>query len=255
MKCHRQCACRQPIENGYGYQMSKTEQPINLRIIIVIVIVGLFTGCASVFQDFDDNMSRKRFKKDFEALETAIDAYDKGDFETALGRFKEIKASSANERVSRRAWLGEICCCLMLADTPAAFTAAVGIWHDYTAATTDEDKIWSQALLDPLIVRQAPQPVPVPTVVEVPSPAVQPSANTQVPAVIQKQAVEPRDVQGPSQAEIEELQKKAKRADKLQLEMAKILSENRSLKEKIKALEAIDQNIQKKKTEMSTSGE
>ena len=234
--------------------MNRKRKPICLRTIIALVIVGLLAGCASVFQDFDDRMNRKRFKKDFEALETAHDAYDQGDFATALIRFKEIKASSMNEKVGRRAWLGEICCYLMLAETPAEFTAAVGMWHDYTHATTDEDTIWSQALLDPLIVRQAPRPVP--TVVEVPAPAVQPPIKkSQEPATIQKPAVEHPETQASLQAEIEELRKKAQRADKLQLEIAKILAENRSLKEKIKALEAIDQNIQKKKTEISTSGE
>jgi len=233
--------------------MTSIIKPIGLLIVTAIVIVGLVAGCASVFQDFDDNMSRKRFKKDFEALETALDAYDQGNFKKALGLFKEIRAASINEKIDRRAWLGEICCCLMLAETPSEFTAAVGMWHDFQETATDEDAVWSQALLDPLIVRQTPRPVQ--TVIEAPSPAVPPAITAPAPETIQKQAVEFRDARVPSQAEIEALEKKASRADKLQLKMAKILAENRSLKEKIKALEAIDQNIQKKKTEMSTSGE
>ena len=233
--------------------MTTTNKPIGLLIITAIVIVGLLTGCASVFQDFDDKMNRKRFKKDFEALDAALDAYDQGSFKKALGLYKEIRVASTNETIGRRAWLGEICCRLMLADTPSEFTAAVGMWHDFQESTNDEDAIWNQALLDPLIVRQIPQPEP--TIIEVPSPAVPPASTVPEQKPVQKQAVEPQETQTPSQAEMEALKKKANRADKLQLEIAKILSENRSLKEKIKALEAIDQNIQKKKTEISTSAE
>ena len=233
--------------------MTVTAKPIGLRLIIAVVVVGLFTGCASVFQDLDDRLSRKRFKKDYQALNKALEAYDQGHFEEARGQFKAIKAASENQKVVHRAWLGEISCCLMLADTPAEFTAAVGMWHEFTDTATDQDAVWRHALIDPLIVRQAPQAVP--TVVKVPPPAIAPSANNPEPRAIQPPAGILPDAQALDQAEIEELKKKAQRADKLQLEMAKIRSENRSLKEKIKALEAIDQNIQKKKTELSTSGE
>ena len=233
--------------------MTTTGKSIGWRLIMAIIIAGLLAGCASVFQDFDDKINRNRFKKDYEALEMALDAYDAGEFEKALVRFKDIKAASLNETVSRRAWLGEICCYLILADTPAKFTAAIGMWHEFADTTTDEEAVWSHALLDPLIVRHSPQPVPA--VVAAPAPAVQPIVKIREPANIQQRADKPEDKPAPPQDEIEELRKKAKRADKLQLKLAKILAENRSLKDKIKALEAIDQNIQKKKTEMSTSGE
>ena len=233
--------------------MTTTNKPIGLLIITTIVIVGLLTGCASVFQDFDDKMSRKRFKKDFEALDAALDAYDQGNFNKALGLYKKIRAASTNATIRRRAWLGEICCSLLLADTASEFTAAVGMWHDFQESTKDEDAIWDQALLDPLIVRQTPRPAP--TIIEVPAPAVPPAISVPEKKTVQKQAVAPQEKQAPSEAELEALVKKANRADKLQLQIAKILAENRSLKEKIKALEAIDQNIQKKKTEISTSGE
>lgn len=245
------------IQDKFGsedkYRMTACLSPICRRMFGVMVLMALFAGCASIFQDFDDKMSRKRFKKDYEALDAALEIYDQGDLEKALARFRAIKSDSINEKVKHRAWLGEICCCLMLSDTPAGFSVAIGMWHDYANSLTNADAIWSQALLDPLIVRLAPQPPSGEMAVG--SAAEQPEATIRKPAAIQEKTHQTQDNEARLQAEIDELRKKAKRVDKLQLQIAKILAENRSLKEKIKALEAIDQNIQKKKTEISTSGE
>lgn len=228
--------------------------PTCRRMIVVMGLMALFTGCASIFQNFDDKMSRNRFKKDYEALDAALEIYDQGEFEKALARFRTIKSDCKNEKVRRRAWLGEICCCLLLADTPADFSVAIGMWHAFADSTTDADATWSQALLDPLIVRLAPRESS--GEVGVDSSAEPPEATTgPKPPTMQEKAEQPQNEDARLEAEMAELRKKAKRADKLQLQIAKILAENRSLKEKIKALEAIDQSIQKKKSEISTSGE
>ncbi|WP_155306316.1 hypothetical protein [Desulfosarcina widdelii] len=228
--------------------------PTCRRMIGLMTLMALFTGCASIFQNLDDKMSRQRFKKDYEALDAALEIYDQGDFEKALARFRTIKSDRKNEKIERRAWLGEICCCLLLADTPAEFSVAIGMWHAFADSTADADATWSQALLDPLVVRLASQASS--GEVEVDSSAEPPEAatGTKTPTM-QEKADQPQNEEDRLEAEMAELRKKAKRADKLQLKIAKILAENRSLKEKIKALEAIDQSIQKKKSEISTSGE
>ncbi|WP_414736128.1 hypothetical protein [Desulfosarcina ovata] len=56
-------------------------------------------------------------------------------------------------------------------------------------------------------------------------------------------------------AELAVLKKKAEQTAELQRQLDDVMVENQSLKEKIKALEAIDQNIQKKKTEISAPSE
>jgi hypothetical protein len=228
--------------------------PTCRRMIGVIVLMALFTGCASIFQNLDDKMNRKRFKKDYEALDAALEIYDQGDFEKALARFRTIKSEHKNEKIERRAWLGEICCCLLLADTPADFSVAIGMWHAFADSTTDADATWSQALLDPLVVRLAPRASSGEAEVDSSGQQPEATAGTKTPTM-QKNTDKPRNEEARLETEMAELKKKAKRADKLQLKIAKILAENRSLKEKIKALEAIDQSIQKKKSEISTSGE
>ena len=223
------------------------------RIIGVITLMVLLAGCASIFQNFDDKMSRQRFKKDYEALDAALEIYDRGEIEKALAQFRAIKSERKNEKIERRAWLGEICCCLMLADTPAEFSVAIGMWHAFADSMTDADAVWSQALFDPLIVRLAPRKPSDEAAVD--SSVERPEATGTKTAPRQEKTDKPQDDDVRLQAEMAELRKKAKRADKLQLQIAKILAENRSLKEKIKALEAIDQSIQKKKTEISAPSE
>ncbi|MGA6927563.1 MAG: hypothetical protein WBY88_17880, partial [Desulfosarcina sp.] len=65
----------------------------------------------------------------------------------------------------------------------------------------------------------------------------------------------PRQKNERLQTEIVDLKKKVGQAAELQQQLDKLEDENRALKEKIKALETIDQNIQKKKTEIATPSE
>lgn len=232
--------------------MTTAESQSYRRMIIMMIIVGMFTGCASVFQDIDDQMSRTRFKSDYESLASALGAYDSGDFDKALVKFKALKTSSDSEKVAHRAWLGEICCLLMLADTRAEYTTAIGMWHDFGYSEINKDSTWELALFDQLVVHLTTPPPP--QVVETRLPTAEPAAEPAAPADPQPKDKPQGDRQLPA-AELAQLKKKAKRSDQLQQRLNQVVAENRTLKEKIKALEAIDQNIQKKKTEIATPSE
>ena len=230
------------------------------RMIILMIIVGMLTGCASVFQEIDDQMNRAQFKSDHESLANALGTYDSGDFNKALVQFKALKTYSESAKVANRAWLGEICCLLMLAETPAEYTTAIGMWHDYGYSANHKDSTWELALLDQLVVHLTTPPPP--QVVETRLPTPEPAAAPKAPADVQPADLEQKEKQQDSRqlstaelTELDELKKKAKRTDQLQQRLNQVVAENRSLKEKIKALEAIDQNIQKKKTEISAPSE
>lgn len=214
---------------------------------MLVTVVGLLSGCASVFQNLDDKMSRKRFKADYGAVENALAFYDEGDFEKALARFKAISADSTSEKIVRKAWLGEICCRLMLAETHAQYTTAIGMWHDFGKSAPGNDTVWDPVLLDPLIVRMTPDRTA--RVIEIHHPPA-----TQAPTETPAAAIRQQDDRQ-LQAALADLKKNQEQVALLQGQMDEILAENRSLKEKIKALEAIDQNIQKKKTKISAPSE
>jgi hypothetical protein len=215
-------------------------------MVILIILAGLFTGCASGFKRFDDRMHRKQFKSDVESFENAFAVYDQGDFAEALARFNALSTASASEKISRKAWLGAICCQLMLAETQADYTEAIGRWHAFSNSEPDDGVDWELALFDPLIVRLTPAP-PERTI-NIHPPAVQKATDLPAPG-------DPKKHDDQLAAELATLKKKVKRVDQLQRQMDQVMAENRSLKEKIKALETIDQNIQKKKTEIATPSE
>ena len=236
--------------------MKQTRCRADSRLIILFIVVGMLVGCASIFQNLDDRVGRKRFKSDYQALDKAMAAYDAGKFETALDQFKTLASESASETVSRRAWLGEICCRLMVADSKSAYANAIGMWHEFAESQTDQDSRWNLTLLDPFIIRQAtppPPPPPPPQKILVPVPVDPPKSQTGQPVAKQPQPIK-QDEQR-LQAELAAMKIKAEQLDDLQEQLDQVVAENRSLKEKIKALEAIDQSIQKKKTEISTPSE
>ena len=219
--------------------------------IILIVVTGLLAGCASVLRDFDDRMNRKRFPSDYASFENALSAYRDGDYQQAMDQFRTISTARTDKKLARKAWLGEICCRLMLADTQADYTVAIGLWHDFGKSAPQNDDVWELTLLDPVIVRMTPKSTT--RVIKIYPPAAKNPAETAAPA--DRPPDDQRQSDQPSQADQAALKKKAAQAAELQRQLDAVAAENRSLKEKIKALEAIDQNIQKKKTEMVTPSE
>jgi len=225
-------------------------------VIILIIVIGLLTGCASVFQDLDDRMHRKRFKLDYESFDNALSVYKNGDYAQALGLFKTISTAKTDEGLARKARLGEICCRLMIADTQADYTAAVGLWHDFGESSPENDAAWDMTLLDPLILRMTPKSTT--QVIYINPPAAKESEKSSVSADRQQENRHRVDRQRDDRklrAEIADLKEKVEKAAQLQHQVDEVIAENRMLKEKIKALEAIDQNIQKKKTEISAPSE
>lgn len=220
-------------------------------MIILMIITGILSGCASVFQNIDGVISHEGVESDRTALEAALSVYETGDFETALNRFKTLTTTSAYKKITRRAWLGEICCRLMLAETQTDYTAAINMWHEFGDTSPDNDSTGDLALFDPLILRLTP-PEP-PPMAENHLPAAAPPNRTATPANQQVEDRQQADRQ--LQAELIDLKQKAERAVQLQQRLDQVEAENLALKEKIKALEAIDQKIQKKKTKISAPSE
>ncbi|MEE4112628.1 MAG: hypothetical protein V2I40_07420 [Desulfobacteraceae bacterium] len=224
--------------------------PYRLTIILIIAF-GLLAGCASVLRDFDDRMNRKRFPSDYASFENALSVYKDGDYRQAMDLFRTLSTARTDKNLARKAWLGEICCRLMLADTQADYTVAIGLWHDFGKSAPKYDDAWELALLDPVIVRMTPKSTT--RVIKIYPPPEKNSTETKAP--VDKPQDQPQQVAQPSQTDQSALKKKAAHAAELQRQLDAVTAENRSLKEKIKALEAIDQNIQKKKTEMVAPSE
>lgn len=219
--------------------------------IALIIVVGMFTGCTSVVRDFENRMNRMRFPSDYASYENALSVYKAGDYEQAMNLFRTLSTARPHDKMARKAWLGEICSRLMLADTPSAYATAINHWHEFGKSAPKNGDEWDMTLLDPLIFRLMPQRTA--RRIEIQSPEVRISGETTVTAD-QRQDDRQQDDQQ-LQPEFSALERKAAQTVQLQRQLDAVLAENRSLKKKIKALEAIDQNIQKKKTEMVAPSE
>jgi hypothetical protein len=120
----------------------------------------------------------------------------------------------------------------MLSASPEDLSTANRMWTDLTDSNTGN--IWQveQTLFDPLIDRL--------------------SASTGKPSPV---AMAPDPPKKQNKTELTALKKKSAQITQLQRQLDAVMAENQILKQKIKALEAIDQNIQKKKTEMAAPSE
>ena len=222
-------------------------QPLSLLITLIFTVM-MVNGCAFLNPGTDGTMDADRSKIDKQALEDAIASYENDEFEHALIRFEELGNASNNERIKRKARLGEICSRLMLADTQGEFISAVDMWRDFIKEIPAEhDGAWAIPLIDPLIVRMAPKLTT--QVVEIKPP---PENQNKEKSTEPKQRPEKQDKNRKKPTT-----KGAAAQDEADLksQVESLKKENQQLKEKIKALEAIDQDIQEKKTKLSAPSE
>ena len=197
---------------------------------ILLVVINLTVGCASFMEGFYDTSPPPPTTPDNDPFEYALSVYQRGDYRQAAELFSALSAGTGDDQ-SPEAQFGEICCRLILADSPEDLTVAMEMWKALKYSTGDRWRV-EQTLLDPLIAR-----LPVSTK--------KPLPEISTPATPDKQM----------EIELTALKKKAAKVTQLQRRLDAVIAENQTLKQKIKALEAIDQNIQKKKTEISAPSE
>lgn len=212
-----------------------------LRLIILMVLVGMVAGCATLFPPPGDPSRTQKDELGKTLLDQAIQIYQNGEYEQARRRFKALSVSDAGKSVREMAHLGEICSRLMLAETAAEYKSAVDMWKIFRISVSSNELLDALTLLNPLVVRLSATDETQPA-----DPSVQTQPDALPPVKTDDQGVK---------SELTTLKKKAQRTDQLQRKLDAVTAENQSLKEKIKALETIDQNIQKKKTEMVAPSE
>jgi hypothetical protein len=224
----------------------KIRKPIYRPVFVILLAAGMLAGCAVLSVDSHEEEDADQTRQVDPALADALLLYRRGDFEAARVRFKTASIQGINDETSRKARLGEICCDLMLAETKEEVAGALHAWHAWTGSA-ENPSIWDKTLIDPLVARLIkPKPVSLPA--SDPHPKAAPSREN-------PKTKASRPEIGEIQKRMEALEKQARRTEQLQRNLDQVQAENQTLREKIKALEAIDQNIRKKKTEIATPGE
>lgn len=216
------------------------------KFVIVCFITLLSSACAQSPAFFDDIRHTIRFETDFEALEKGFDASRKGDHAKAIEIFEELSSTSGSEEVRQKALYGLAVTRLVVAQNATQYKAAVGLWHKWSEskgigmASGCEDP----RLMEPFFLCRYP--------VDFDSMGFESGAHVCSDTVPKKELVA-------QQAKVKVLESQTanyrNKIESLRLELETLRkTKNReilALKNKIKALEAIDQNIQKKKTKVS----
>jgi hypothetical protein len=216
-----------------GNQMTSTWRQHTIRGIM-IMIISIMAGCTLFNKPPGNNTlpPPSPSRSDNGPFAYALSIYQKGDYIQAAKLFNALSRPNTGDDLYLKAQLGEVCCRLMLSTSPEDLSTANRMWKDLMNSNTGD--IWrvEQTLFDPLIDRLSVS-------TDEPSPA----------------AMAPDPPKKQNKTELTALKKKSAQITQLQRQLDAVMAENQILKQKIKALEAIDQNIQKKKTEMAAPSE
>jgi TolA-binding protein len=172
-----------------------------------------------------------------EKYNQAIEKYRSGDYDAAALAFEGIRKRSQNKTMARKALFGLACARLMMANTPETYHGALALWETWLAAAPHNWEKENPILFEPLIKEK----LLVSNIPLTRRGAKRVSSKEMVPKWLLFTTNE--ELENTKQKLIREegkLQQSQKRISDLEKEISK-------LKKQIKALETIDQKIQKKK--------
>ncbi len=167
----------------------------------------------------------------------AMTSYQTGDYELAAKRFAAIREQTPDSDFARMALYALACSRIMVAQTPEEYHMALLLWQRWTESAPDDFESENPVLLNPLMKKKmifSNIPLTPDEAGEIePGPAV------------------PRWLLIQTKQELERLQKQLEKTErtlkKRQDKIKALQKEIGGLKHQIKALETIDQKIQKKK--------
>jgi len=197
---------------------------------IMLMMISFMAGCTLFNKPLGDNPLPPPSPSDNGPFAYALSMYQRGDYTQAAKLFNALSRPNTGDDQYLKAQLGEICCRLMLSASTEDLSTAKKMWKDLKNARAGD--IWrvEQILFDPLMDRL-------------------------LVSVAKPTAMTPEPPKKQNKTELTVLKKKTAQITQLQRQLDAVMAENQILKQKIKALEAIDQNIQKKKTEISAPSE
>lgn len=209
-----------------------------LRLFMVIVASALtIGGCTPTNRIIDDLRHTIRFETDHETLDKGFDALGKQHYAQAEAIFADLKDSTGSTVVQRKARYGYAVARLIRARTPGQKVAAMALWDAWRQTYTPNTEWEDPRVLEPLFLcrqKSGKRAVCRGTVPE-----------HQYKVSAQKNSR--------LQLEAETLRQRLKDLEDSKAALLEAKNQEiKNLKDKIRALEAIDQKIQEKKKEVST---
>ncbi|MEJ2642606.1 MAG: hypothetical protein P8010_23890 [Desulfosarcinaceae bacterium] len=211
--------------------------PLSL-LAVLVAAAFLSGGCSPTHRIIDDLRHTIRFETDQKTLDKGFDALISGHYAQAEAIFGDLKETTGSKIVQRKARYGYAVTRLIQAQTAGQSAAAIALW-DAWRQTYSPDPEWEDPrVLEPLFLcrqKGGQRAVCRGTV---------PESEYKVSAQKNKRL----------QLEVDTLKKRLKALETSKAELLEAKNQEiKNLKEKIHALEAIDQKIQEKKKEVSAS--
>jgi hypothetical protein len=167
-------------------------------------------------EDSEDLQSSEKYSDEVSAsLKDGYESFEEGDFKKAAEIFEQLSADSQDADTARIAAYGLACARLILAETPESFDEAFRLWEAWRQLAPENLNAEDPRMLEPLLNKLE------------------------------------RNLPEDKRAYQKRLEQKDKDIRWLQYRLKKKRTENQRLKHQIEALEAIHQDIQEKKKEMS----
>lgn len=209
-------------------------------LVFLVLLIG---GCYSLRHANEDFRNRMFHLSEMDVLQKAIDAFKKNDFQEAKNAFASLHASAKSDSIRRQSLYGLTVTRLMTAKSSTDFDEAYELWRSWAAIAPSDSLFEDPRMLEPILFcRFLTQSLQTDT-----GYTIEPCAEIPVEPICVDHEVEINNLQSKMAALIAEIETLKKQNRQLELKNR----EMQALKDKIKALEAIDQNIQKKKTEIA----
>jgi hypothetical protein len=212
---------------------------ILLRVPVYLICLGvaIIAGCSNFWLFRPAQVASHPSAAAKKQYNLAVAAYMDKEYLLAAERFEAIRQQTTNKRFALMALYGVACSRLMAADTPQEYHEALILWDNWIQHVPDTCAYEDSALFDPLIKNKM--------------------LFSNIPMATEKESDIDLDAKVPrwlfirSQQELNRLNIEADRAQQTlgrrQKKIQSLEKEIDELKRQIKALETIDQKIQKKK--------
>lgn len=214
-----------------------------------VVVIIICQGCAQNGKAIVDLRNKLRFGDDVTFLEKGFAAYDSGKYPEATEIFEELYDNSGSLMIRRQALYGLAICGFLKADTPDEFHKARLLWQEWRELRIADPECEDPVYLEPFLNCKFPD--------QSAGFIRRSSGGTNSDDLSDFQYDTLRKRNAELEAKIKSLEKQYSELQKEKDSLNRIKNDKDAtiqvLKEKIKALEDIDQKIQEKKNKTEIS--
>lgn len=213
----------------------------NYRRLAVYLFVGVWValgvGCRFPWPVEPKSIDSAPSPAALKAYRAAVVKFREGDYDASAKQFSEIRDTTSDQRLARMALFGLALSQLVVAETPEAYEQALQLWQNWVNIAPDIEDSENAALLDPIIRDK---------MLLANIPATSDNLEIQTPEATVSNLLFVRTKQEMDRLR-EQLETSEANLKKGQAKIQSLKKEIGRLKRQIKAMEAIDQKIQKKK--------